>query len=228
MLVKEINQPCELAIFDMDETLIANDLSMLWHQFLVEELGLVDKEFLEEDKRMMALYYEGKMDLDAYIAFSLSPLDGYSALEIDAMADNYVQSSASKYIYPQAKVLLEELKQKGITCMIISASVTFLVKAMARYLRLSHAEGVDLVIKDGCYTGKIQGTPSYQDGKVIRLEQWVERRGEQYAPIHFYSDSINDLPLLLEVDYPVVVNGCERLRLEANKYGWQQLHWGIK
>ncbi len=215
----------ELAIFDMDETLITNDLSVLWHQFLVEELKLAGAEFLEQDKIKMTSYYRGEMDLADYMAFSLSPLEGYTAEYIDAMADQYVESTASQFIFPQAQELLSALKLKGVTCMIISASATFLVKAMARYLGIPYAEGVNLAVEGGYYTGDIEGVPSYQDGKVIRLEQWVASKEEMYSPIHFYSDSINDLPLLNVVDYPVVVNGCALLSVEAEKKGWPQLTW---
>ncbi|MGR5142984.1 HAD family hydrolase [Photobacterium sp. DNB23_23_1] len=227
MNMKTPEAATELVVFDMDETLIGNDLTVLWHAFVVSELGLADDRFLAQDKQMMDLYYQGKMDLDAYMAFSLSPLMSLTAEQVDALADRYVSEQAAQYIFPQAKTLLADLRTRNVTCMIISASASFLVKAMGRYLGIPYAEGVDLVVDNGYYTGKIDGIPSYQHGKVIRLQRWLEANDGSYTPIHFYSDSINDLPLLLEVDYPVVVNGCPKLQSEAITRGWPQLRWQL-
>ncbi|PMH46146.1 hypothetical protein BCU68_08725 [Vibrio sp. 10N.286.49.B3] len=217
----------DLYIFDMDETLIANDLTVLWHQYLVDSLALADHDFLTEDKLRMAQYYQGNMDLDQYIFFSLSPLSHLTVSEIDELADDFIMQRAYQYIYPQAIELIESLKQAGTACMIISATVTFLVKAMARYLNIEFAEGVNLVQLGDHYSGAICGIPSYQAGKVQRLNQWLELHDNQYTPSHFYSDSINDLPLLLEVPNPIVINGCARLVEEAEKRSWSQEYWTL-
>ncbi|MDR9826265.1 HAD family hydrolase [Vibrio sp. FNV 38] len=218
----------ELHIFDMDETLIAQDLSVLWHQHLVDTLQLADAQFVEQDKLLMADYYQGAMDLDRYVAFSLEPLARFTTIEIDQLADQFVQSTAAGYLYPQARELIDTLQQQGKACMIISATVTFLVRALARFLGVPFAEGVNLVEIDNHYTGRIEGVPSYQSGKVIRLQQWLETQNEQYQATHFYSDSINDLPLLLAVPNPVVVNGCPQLLIEAKARDWPQKNWSIE
>ncbi|WP_413113922.1 HAD family hydrolase [Thaumasiovibrio sp. DFM-14] len=227
MKMKTSEAATDLVVFDMDETLIGNDLTVLWHTFVVEELKMADEQFLAQDKEMMDLYYQGEMDLDDYMAFSLSPLRSLTAEQVDALADRYVSEQAAQYIFPQANALLAELQKRNVTCMIISASASFLVKAMGRYLGIPSAEGVDLEIENGYYTGKIDGIPSYQYGKVIRLQRWLETSGGSYSSIHFYSDSINDLPLLLEVDHPIVVNGCPQLQSEAASRGWPQLEWQL-
>lgn len=227
MQIPSNNQSIPLVIFDMDETLIAKDLSVLWHDYLVKELKLVDSSFVEEDKRHMEQYYLGAMDLDAYIAFSLTPLSKYTVEQIDAFAEQFVADKAAQYIYPDATRRIQELHKSGAACMIISATMTLLVRAMAKHLGISFAEGVNLEIVDNHYTGKISGVPSYQNGKVIRLRQWLESQQDQYQATHFYSDSINDLPLLLEVPNPVVINGCEKLLVEAEKRNWIQERWTL-
>ncbi|MDN2481665.1 HAD family hydrolase [Vibrio agarivorans] len=219
--------PASLYVFDMDETLIAKDLSVLWHQHLVHDLHLADEAFLAEDEKMMADYYQGAMNLDGYVEFSMQPIKHLSTTEIDAIADTFIETTAARYVYPQAISLLQELHHQGKTCMIISATVTFLVKALAKHLDIEFAEGVNLHQENGFYTGKIFGVPSYQAGKVIRLKQWLESQNGEYMATHFYSDSINDLPLLLEVPNPIVVNGCPKLKEHAVQSGWQQLSWAL-
>lgn len=228
MLSQHIESPTPLVIFDMDETLIANDLTVLWHNYLVKNLQLVDESFLEEDKRQMQQYYLGEMNLDDYVAFSLAPLSQFSVEQIDKFAEQFVADIAAQYIYPQAKCLIEQLHQSGTVCMIISASVTLLVKAMAKHLNIEFAEGVNLEVIDGHYSGRISGVASYQHGKVIRLKQWLESHSGQYQATHFYSDSINDLPLLLEVPNPVVINGCPKLLTEATQRNWPQKTWTLE
>lgn len=219
--------PTSLYIFDMDETLIAKDVSVLWHQHLVHDLKLVEADFLEQDAKMMADYYQGKMDLDHYVAFSMRPVQHLSTEEIDTIADAFIAKIAGAYVYPQARTLLTKLNDQNIACMIISATVTFLVRALAKHLNVAFAEGVNLQVENGYYTGKIDGVPSYQSGKVIRLKQWLENQQGKYIATHFYSDSINDLPLLLQVPNPVVVNACPKLKEHAQQHEWEQLAWII-
>lgn len=220
-------QPTSLYVFDMDETLIAHDLSVLWHHFLVDELKLADASFLKADEQMMSDYYQGAMDLDSYIEFSMSPVKHLGTKEIDDLADLFVKKVATKYIYPDAIALITKLKQQDKACMIISATVTFLVRALAKHLAVEFSEGVDLQVKNGFYTGLISGVPSYQSGKVIRLKQWIEQQSGKYQATHFYSDSINDLPLLLEVPNPVTINACPKLKREAEQRNWTQLSWSL-
>ncbi|MGL6259205.1 HAD family hydrolase [Vibrio sp. WXL210] len=227
MQTQSINTPTPLIIFDMDETLIAKDLSVLWHHYLVHELNIAAADFLEQDKHHMQRYYQGAMDMDEYIAFSLAPLRHYTVDQIDQFAAQFVASHAAQYIYPEALDLIKHLHKQGKACMIISATISLLVKAMAKHLNIEFAEGVNLEISDNYYTGKISGTPSYQKGKVIRLQQWLESQQGRYEATHFYSDSINDLPLLLEVPNPVVINGCQKLTLEAQKRNWTQEKWSL-
>lgn len=228
MLNQRVESQTPLVIFDMDETLIAKDLTVLWHHYLVHDLKLADASFLEEDKRQMEQYYAGAMNLDNYVAFSLAPLSQYTVEQIDQFAEQFVADTAAQFIYPQAKRLVEQLHKSGSACMIISATVTLLVRAMAKHLNIEFAEGVNLEVIDGHYSGRISGVASYQNGKVIRLQQWLDDQAGQYRATHFYSDSINDLPLLLEVPNPVVINGCPKLLAEAERRNWPQESWSLE
>ncbi|GAL15104.1 phosphoserine phosphatase [Vibrio astriarenae] len=219
-------QPTSLYVFDMDETLIAHDLSVLWHHFLVDDLKLADASFLKADEQMMSDYYQGQWILIA-TSSSVCPSKTSQHQRDRRLGRPICQKVATKYIYPDAIALITQLKQQDKACMIISATVTFLVRALAKHLAVEFSEGVDLQVKNGFYTGLISGVPSYQSGKVIRLKQWIEQQSGKYQATHFYSDSINDLPLLLEVPNPVTINACPKLKREAEQRNWTQLSWSL-
>lgn len=214
-----------LYVFDLDETLINTDSCKLWNAFLVEK-GLVDDEtFLIEDKRLLALYAEGKMDMEEYLRFSMSPLTGISSDAIHNLALECVQTKVVPTQFEQAKVLISSLTEQGIDMLVISATVSFIVKKVANEFGIKHAIGIDLIEKEGCFTDQVLGVPSYREGKVKRLQQWLKEQDKSYSEIHFYSDSINDLPLCEYADYAYLVNPCVQLRAHAERDNWQLLNW---
>ncbi|WP_105901181.1 HAD family hydrolase [Vibrio gangliei] len=215
-----------LYVFDMDETLINADCAMLWHQFLVEQNIATDPDFLKEDQRLMTLYAKGEMDMVDYLAFSIEPIRHLSIEQIEQLADQCVAEKILPRLFPQAQALITTLKQKSNTMLIISASVSFLVQAVARRIGIQHAIGIDLVIQNNHYTPAISGTASYQQGKVIRLKQWCEQHPTEFSEVHFYTDSINDLPLCEYADHAYLVNPCPRLTEQAKNKPWQILAWG--
>ncbi|MEF1310575.1 HAD family hydrolase [Vibrio mytili] len=214
-----------LYVFDMDETLINADCAMLWNAFLVRKGIATQANFLEEDKRMMALYAEGKMDMEDYLTFCMAPLANISIAQVDALVEECVAHDILPKQFAQAKTLIEQLSQDRVDMVIISASVTFLVKAVGQRIGVPTALGINLVEEEGCYTAKISGIASYREGKVTRLEQWLKAQDEPYSDIHFYTDSINDLPLCEYADYSYLVNPCPRLRTHANRPNWTVLSW---
>lgn len=214
-----------LYVFDMDETLINADCAMIWNQFMVEKGIATEPDFLEQDKRLMALYAKGEMDMEDYLEFSMAPLLDLPIEQVNLLVEECVEQHILAKQFSQSKTLIDQLRRDGIEMVIISASVTFLVEAVGRRLGIHTALGIDLVEDTRCYTAEIKGVPSYREGKVTRLKQWLEAQPEQYSEIHFYTDSINDLPLCEYADYSYLVNPCPRLRAQATRPNWQILNW---
>ncbi|MYM60203.1 HAD-IB family hydrolase [Vibrio sp. OCN044] len=214
-----------LYVFDMDETLINGDCSMIWNAFLVQK-GIVNQSnFLSEDRRLMDLYIQGKMNMQEYLDFAMAPLLKLSTDEVDKLVEECVKSEILGQQFTQAKSLIESLSKENIDMLMISASVTFLVAAVGKQIGITHALGIDLQIENNCYTSCIQGVPSYREGKVTRLEQWLASRADQYTDIHFYTDSINDLPLCEFADHAYLVNPCPQLAEQGERYNWSKLSW---
>ncbi|WP_425665990.1 HAD family hydrolase [Vibrio tubiashii] len=215
-----------LYVFDLDETLINADCAMIWNEFMVDKGIATEPNFIEEDRRLMSLYAEGKLDMQDYLTFSMAPLADMPVEQVKLLVEECVKTRILDKQFPQSKSLIEQLSRDGIDMLIISASVTFLVEAVGRHLGIHTALGIDLVSEADHYTAKIQGVPSYREGKVTRLKQWLKERSESYSELHFFTDSINDLPLCQYADYAYLVNPCPRLKAHANQPNWTILNWG--
>ncbi|WP_319552908.1 HAD family hydrolase [Vibrio sp.] len=214
-----------LYVFDMDETLINADCAMIWNAFLVEKGIATEPNFIEEDRRLMKLYAQGKMDMEDYLEFCMAPLSDMPIEQVKMLVAECVDKQILPKQFKQSKTLIAQLSRDGIDMVIISASVTFLVEAVGQRLGIPTSLGIDLVEQKGTYSSEISGIPSYREGKVTRLQQWLETQPEFYSEIHFYTDSINDLPLCQHADYAYLVNPCPRLREHANQPNWTVLSW---
>ena len=214
-----------LYVFDLDETLINADCAMIWNEFMVEKGIATAPNFIEEDKRLMGLYAEGKMDMEDYLTFSIKPLENMPIEQVNALVEEFVENHILTKQFPQAKTLIEQLSRDEIDMVIISASVTFLVEAVGQRIGIPNALGIDLVVADNRYSAEIDGIPSYREGKVTRLKQWLNSKPQSHSEIHFYSESINDLPLCEYADYAYLVNPCPQLKAHADRPNWTLLHW---
>ncbi len=130
-------------------------------------------------------------------------------------------------VYPQAWDLLQTLRAQGEQMLVISASVSLLVQAVASALGIEQALGIDVEMADGGYSGVIAGTPSYQQGKVVRLAAWQKARPHESGEVTFYTDSINDLPLCLHADHVRLVNPCPQLAAVNASHNWPVLEWRL-
>jgi len=214
-----------LAIFDLDETLIANDSGSAWIEYLVEN-GHVEQAFIERDAEYMTRYNAGKLAMDEYMEFSLQPVVGKTRAELDLLTPDFVEQKIAPTIYPQAAPLIQELREAGHRVLIISATVEFVVRPIARYLGVDDVLAINIEYDaEGRATGCTEGVLSFREGKVTRLQQWLEETGESLADAQFYSDSINDLPLLEYVDYPFATNPHARLAPIAAERGWPVIDW---
>lgn len=214
-----------LAIFDLDETLIATDSGSAWIEYLADN-GLVDESFTARDAAYMELYNAGELSMEDYMAFSLEPVRGKTRPQLAELMPDFVAQKIVPHIYPQAAPLFAELRQSGHRILIISATVNFVVEAIARHLGVEDVLAIDIEYDaEGRITGRTEGVLSFREGKVIRLQQWLEQTGESVQDAHFYSDSINDLPLLEFVDQPFATNPHPRLQPIAEQQGWPILDW---
>ncbi|USD35013.1 MULTISPECIES: HAD family hydrolase [Vibrio] len=219
-----MSQP--LYVFDLDETLINADSAMLWNEFLVEKGIVNDANFLAEDQRLMQLYAQGQLNMDDYLNFAMAPIAHLPIEDVQMLVEECVDKWIVPKQFRQSIPLLAELHQQGKQTLIISATVSFLVEAVAQHLGVEHSMGIDLVTTDNRYTAEISGVPSYREGKVTRLEQWLSVQAEPYSEIHFFTDSINDLPLCERADFVYLINPCPKLRAISERPNWVVLHWG--
>lgn len=215
-----------LALFDLDNTLLAGDSDYQWGQFLISR-GIVDAQ---RQARMNAQFYEdykaGTLDIQAFLDFQMAPLAGRDRKELAAWHAEFMQEQVRPMIAPGTPALLAQHRQAGDLCVIITATNSFVTGPIARELGIAHliATIPALDRSTGRLTGGPTGTPAFQDGKIARLEDWLESQAlwwDDFARTYFYSDSRNDLPLLQRVSDPVAVDPDDSLRQQAQKMGWK-------
>lgn len=210
----------KLAIFDLDNTLIAGDSDHSWGEFLVQK-GHVDAAYYRaQNDRFYQEYKNGTLDNDAYLKFSLAPLAQLSAMTLASLHQEFLHSVVEPMMLPKAEALLKEHRDQGHFLLIITATNDFITYPIAKRLGVDEILATNAELIDGCYTGKVSGTPCFKEGKVTRLNQWLEERGFSLKESYFYSDSINDLPLLEVVTYPVAVDPDDLLGKHAKQQGW--------
>lgn len=213
-----------LAIFDLDETLIHGDCSALWCTQMAR-LGWVDEAFLRRDAQMQEAYGKGHLRMEEYMAFSLEPIAGRTLEEIEHLVQPWVEEVIEPIIFGDACRCIAEHRRNGDRVLIISASGAHLVGPIAQRLGVEEYLAIDLETANGVYTGNTRGELSYREGKVTRLMAWLDQEQENLEGASFYSDSRNDLPLLLRVDHPRAVNPDAVLREHAQTNGWPILDW---
>ncbi|MGP0013938.1 HAD family hydrolase [Pseudomonas sp.] len=214
-----------LAIFDLDDTLIHGDCATLWSEQMVR-LGWVDPEtFMQRNNELMDAYGRGELAMEDYMLFSLEPMAGRTPEEIAHLVEPWVEDVIEPLIYSDACKAIAAHRAAGDRILVISASGIHLVKAIAERVGIDEVLGIDLDILHGVYTGHTVGTLTYREGKIVRLMEWLDAEGENLEGASFYSDSRNDLPLLLKVDHPHVVNPDPVLREQAEKAGWPVHKW---
>ena len=209
-----------LAIFDLDETLIAADSDHEWGQFVVDK-GLVDAE--EHTKRNDAFYQQykaGQLDIDEYLQFSCSVLTQYSIEDLHRFRSEFVAQRILPIILDKAQTLVKKHRDQGDTLLVITSTIEFVTRPIVDQFGIDTLIAPDPEIISNRSTGRIVGVPSFAAGKVTRLEQWLAGQPDSLQGSVFYSDSHNDLPLLRMVDNPVAVDPDPILRLEAEENQW--------
>ena len=209
-----------LAIFDLDNTLIAGDSDYAWGEFLVNK-NIVDADYYaEQNQQFYDDYKNGCLDIYAFLRFSLQALASKPLATLLELREEFMHTVVESMILPSAEALLNEHRQQGHTLLIITATNTFVTQPIAERLGITHLIGTEPEIIDEQYTGEVSGTPSFQEGKITRLNQWLEQQNLSIGKTWFYSDSHNDIPLLLKVDKPVAVDPDDKLRTYAQTKSW--------
>ena len=210
-----------LTIFDLDNTLIDCDSDYEWGQFLVNK-KLVNKDEYEAANRVFyEQYNDGSLDIHKYCSFSFKPLTQYSMEELATLHKEFMESVILPKIKPKSHALIETHRQRDDTLMIITATNSFITRPIANYFGIPHLIGVDPKIVDGRYTTEVDGIPSFKEGKVSRLNHWLEENNTALNGSTFYSDSHNDVSLLEKVDYPIAVDPDEQLEAIAKERQWE-------
>lgn len=209
-----------LAIFDLDNTLIADDSDHLWGQFLVQQ-GLVDAELYEaRNHQFYEDYRQGRLDIDAYLKFALSFLAQHPVEQLHGWREQFLSEVVEPLILPAAVDLLRQHQDRNDTLLVITATNRFVTEPIVQRLGIPNLLATEPLMADGRYTGDYRHPPCYRQGKVENLHHWLETHRLTLAGATFYSDSHNDVPLLEEVPHPVAVDPDQQLADAAKARGW--------
>jgi HAD superfamily hydrolase (TIGR01490 family) len=217
----------DIALFDLDHTLIPIDSDYEWGQFLVR-IGAVDAvEFKRANDEFFAQYQAGVLDPVVYLEFALGTLAQFPRARLDAMHAQFMREVIEPNILPQAKALLARHLDAGDLVVIITATNRYVTAPIAAALGVEHLIAAEPEVDaSGNITGKLVGTPTQGLGKVTHTHAWLEKQGKtlgSFERSHFYSDSHNDIPLLSVVTHPVATNPNTLLTTHANARGWPLL-----
>ena len=212
-----------LALFDLDNTLLSGDSDFEWSQFLVDQ-GVLDRELFEaKNLAFYEQYKAGTLNIAEFLDFQLKPLSRHARKVLDAWHEEFMRRKVRPMMGQAARDLVAKHKTAGDVCVIVTATNSFVTAPIAREFGVEHLIATDPEQVQGEFTGRVAGVPSFREGKVLRMEQWLAERGwnwDSFAETWFYSDSLNDLPLLAKVRHPVAVDPDATLRAHAGKQGW--------
>lgn len=213
-----------LALFDLDNTLLSGDSDFEWAQFLISK-GVVDREVQEaKNIQFYEQYKAGTLDIHEFLAFQLAPLTRQPREQLDAWHREYMERHILPIIGDQARALVNRHLEAGDLCALVTATNSFVTGPIALELGIAHLIATVPAFEDGRFTGGPRGTPSFREGKITRVDAWLESLGLWWGSFEktwFYSDSHNDLPLLAKVSNPVAVDPDANLQAHAAKNGWE-------
>ena len=213
----------KLVLFDLDNTLLSGDSDFEWAQFLIGK-GVLDREVHEaRNQEFYEQYKAGTLDIGAFLDFQLAPLARHARSELDAWHAEFMARHIRPIIGAPARALVQRHLDDDSLVAIVTATNSFVTGPIARELAIAHLVATIPAQQDGRFTGKPRGTPAFKAGKIERVEAWLEEMGlwwGSFTESWFYSDSLNDLPLLAKVSNPVAVDPDDTLRRHAVEHGW--------
>ncbi len=212
-----------LALFDLDNTLLAGDSDFEWAQFLIAK-GVLDREVhAAKNQAFYDDYKAGTLDIRAFLAFQLAPLARHDRAELDAWHREFMAARIRPIIGNPARALVRRHLEADDLCAIVTATNSFVTGPICREFGIPHLVATVPAQENGRFTGAARGTPAFREGKIARVEAWLETQGlwwGSFDETRFYSDSLNDLPLLEKVSHPVAVDPDDTLRAHAARKGW--------
>ena len=216
-----------LAIFDLDNTLLDGDSDYNWGLYLVKKGYLDEGEYKEQNQKFFEEYQAGKLDIFAFAEFQFRFLKNNTRKFLNDVRSDYINEIIKPMILKKAVDLVKQHKEVGDRLLIITATNSFITKPIGELFGIDELIGTDPEENEGEFTGKVKGIPSFKEGKVTRLFDWLDEKNLKLADFEktfFYSDSHNDLALLEVVTNPVVVNGDKILLEKAQEKNWPKLN----
>tara|TARA_R110002167_G_scaffold100989_10_gene263436 strand:+ start:1399 stop:2055 length:657 start_codon:yes stop_codon:yes gene_type:complete len=209
-----------LAIFDLDNTLLAGDSDHAWGEFLVAK-GIVDAELYKQaNDQFLKDYQTGDLDIQAYLEFALQPLINQPLSKLHALREDFFETKIKPIMLPKGKELLQFHRNNGDFLLIITATNRFVTEIIAQAFEVDDLIATEPEIINEQYTGKVAGTPSFKEGKITRLYEWLKDKEHKLSGAFFYSDSHNDIPLLELVDFAVAIDPDDILREKSEQNKW--------
>ena len=214
-----------LALFDLDNTLLEGDSDHAWGEFLIDR-GLVDeKKHRARNDQFYKDYLDENLDMHAYIAFSLDPILTYTIDQRSALLADFMKQCIENMMLKKAQALVNAHKSQGDLCVIVTATNNVITMPIARAFKINNLIATEAELDKNFLTGKIVGAPCYQQGKIEKLNQWLKSQPNNLSldDSIFYSDSINDLPLLEAVNEAIAVDPDHKLLHLSRERDWKIL-----
>jgi HAD superfamily hydrolase (TIGR01490 family) len=215
-----------LALFDLDNTLLAGDSDYEWGQFMCDQ-GVVERaEYEAQNRAFYEQYKQGTLDIHEYLGFALRPLADHTPEELARWHGEFMRVRIRPMILPAARALVRRHLEARELCAIITSTNSFVTAPIAREFGIEHLIATEPERRNGRFTGGVAGPPCFRAGKLVRLDEWLAGLGRRLADFEAsacYSDSHNDLALLERVTRPVAVDPDETLAREAARRGWERI-----
>lgn len=212
-----------LVLFDLDNTLLAGDSDFEWAQFLIEQ-KVLDREVYEaRNLEFYEQYKAGTLDIHEFLNFQLKPLSRHPRTQLNDWHAQFMREKILPVVAPKARDLVAHHAQNSDLMAIITATNSFVTTPIAKEFGIENLIATEPEQLNGEFTGNVSGVPSFREGKITRLDQWLKNKGYAWEDVKeswFYSDSLNDLPLLQRVTNPVAVDPDDTLRAYAEQHGW--------
>lgn len=200
----------ELLIFDLDNTLLAGDSDRNWGIFLAEQ-KVVESTYIDESEKFYNNYYDGSLDIDGFLSFCLKPLIENDMERLLKLRQQFIEDKIKPIITEPGKEIVNEAIEDGKTVIIATATNNFVTRPIADLFNVRTLIATEFEIKNEQFTGKVIDTPCFREGKLNKVQKWVDDNNFDLSKASFYSDSFNDLPLLEKVKTPIIVDGDEKL-----------------
>ena len=200
----------ELLIFDLDNTLLAGDSDRNWGIFLAEQ-KVVESSYLDESEKFYNNYYDGSLDIDGFLSFCLKPLIENDMEYLLKLRQQFIEDKIKPIVTQPGKEIINHAIQNGKTVVIATATNDFVTRPIADLFNVQTLIATEFETKDQQFTGKVIDVPCFREGKLNKVQKWVDDNNFDLSKASFYSDSFNDLPLLEKVKTPVIVDGDDKL-----------------